>query len=111
VTRADVVRFIEEIFKVKVTEQSANNYMTQLGFSFRTVRTKAKGYLVDSERQVEMLVEWTKQHRKAGHFKDTLVSFDFTYTSAKSTPERSFSLKAAPNLARLRPSLKTPTAF
>ncbi len=90
---SDYSNFCNEQFKQMLSKQTASRYLAEDGFSYRTMQSKAKGFMVDIQSQRHQLWDWIQTQRKKGIFdvhRNRLASIDFTFTGHRTERSSSF---------------------
>jgi transposase len=65
---ADYSAFCKKHFNKPLSKQTALRYLHEDGFSYRTLKRRAKGFSIDVESQRRMAWQWVQKHRAAGLF-------------------------------------------
>lgn len=73
-------RFCNESLGVGMSNSSARNYLTNLGFASKVAGTKTIGFTVDVDSLVEMMCHWVEERRGDGDLDELVASVDFTFT-------------------------------
>lgn len=85
--------FGETHFGVRISLSTAFNLLHESGFSSRKMKKRGRGFTIDSEQCVALMLEWHATMRKAGLFalpRSHVHCIDFTYTSQRTSADRSF---------------------
>lgn len=82
--------FCKTSFGVTISTQSAHNYLTNAGFSYKVASSKARGYQVDVDTLVRTMFDWVCERRRDGDLTKLLVSLDFTYTGHRTNRRSGF---------------------
>jgi len=93
VHRLDYSNFCNEQFGLTLSKQTVSRYLAEDGFSYRTMQSKAKGFIVDVLSQRHQLWDWVQTQRKEGIFdvhRSLLASIDFTFTGHRTERCSSF---------------------
>ncbi len=89
----DYSNFCNEQFEQMLSKQTVSRYLAEDGFSYRTMQSKAKGFMVDIQSQRRQLWDWVQAQRKEGTFdvhRSLLASIDFTFTGHRTERNSSF---------------------
>jgi transposase len=89
---SDYAHFCNKQFKHLLSKQTISRYLEEDGFSYRTMQSKAKGFIIDIQAQRRQLWDWIEHQRQEGLFntnRSHLASIDFTFTGHRT--ERNFS--------------------
>ena len=89
----DYSNFCNEQFEQMLSKQTVSRYLAGDGFSYRTMQSKAKGFMVDIQSQRRQLWDWVQAQRKEGTFdvhRSLLASIDFTFTGHRTERNSSF---------------------
>ena len=89
VSLSSFAAFCKTSLGVTLSRQSAHNYLTNAGFSYKVASSKTRGYGVDAETLARTMLDWVHERRRDGDLTTLLVSLDFTYTGHR-TDRRSF---------------------
>jgi len=90
---SDYSNFCNEQFGRMLSKQTVSRYLAEDGFSYRTMQSKAKGFMVDILSQRHQLWNWVQAQRKKGIFevhRSLLASIDFTFTGHRTERSSSF---------------------
>lgn len=90
---SDYSNFCNEQFEQMLSKQTVSRYLAEDGFSYRTMQSKAKGFMVDIQSQRRQLWDWVQTQRKEGIFdvhRSLLASIDFTFTGHRTEKSSSF---------------------
>jgi transposase len=90
---SDYSNFCNEQFEQMLSKQTISRYLAEDGFSYRTMQSKAKGFMVDIQSQRRQLWDWVHTQRKEGIFdvhRSLLASIDFTFTGHRTERSSSF---------------------
>jgi transposase len=90
---ADYCRFASTRLGRQLSDRTASNYLADDGFSYRVSQSKAKGFVVDVEKQRTQLLQWVQAQRRDDVFdapRDRLASIDFTFTGHRTERRSSF---------------------
>jgi len=82
VHRLDYSNFCNEQFGLTLSKQTVSRYLAEDGFSYRTMQSKAKGFIVDVRSQRHQLWDWVQTLCHEGIFdvhRSLLASIDFTF--------------------------------
>jgi len=82
--------FCRTSFGVTLSTQSAHNYLTTGGFSYKVASSKARGYKVDVDTLVLTLFDWVRERGRDGDLTKWFVSLDFTYTGHRTDRRSGF---------------------
>jgi len=94
VHRFDYSNFCDAQFGQSLSKQTVSRYLEEDGFSYRTMQSKSKGFMVDILSQRHQLWDWVQTQRKNGLFdvhRSLLASIDFTFTGHRTERNSSFS--------------------
>jgi|GEM_PF-1891702 len=93
VHRSDYRAFCDEQFRQSLSEATVSRYLEEDGFSYRTMQSKAKGFVVDVESLRRQHWDWVQMQRKEKLFdvpRSLLASADFTFTGHRTERRSSF---------------------
>ena len=76
---------------VGMSNSSARNYLTNLGFACKVAQTNTIGFSVDVDALVEMMCEWVEERRSDGDLDELVASVDFTFTGHRTDRLSSYS--------------------
>ena len=82
--------FCKTSFGVTLSKQSAHNYLTSAGFTYKVASSKTRGYTIDVDTLALMMFNWARQRRREGDLTKLLVSLDFTYTGHRTDRRSGF---------------------
>lgn len=82
--------FCKTSFGVTLSKQSAHNYLTSAGFTYKVASSKTRGYTVDVDTLELMMFNWVRERRRNGDLTKLLVSLDFTYTGHRTDRRSGF---------------------
>lgn len=91
---SDYSHFCNKQFGQPLSKQTVSRYLAEDGFSYRTMQSTAKGFMLDILSQRHQLWDWVQTQRKAGIFevhRSLLASIDFTFTGHRTERGSSFS--------------------
>ena len=91
---SDYCHFCNKQFGQPLSKQTVSRYLAEDGFSYRTMQSTAKGFMLDILSQRHQLWDWVQTQRKAGIFevhRSLLASIDFTFTGHRTERGSSFS--------------------
>jgi len=90
---ADGVAFLAEQLEKKVSKQTVNTTLRNLGFSYRKCKTNNGGYRLSKKQQQFLIIDWLNKRTDDGFFntrRNMVGSMDFTFTSHKTHSRHSF---------------------
>ena len=82
--------FCKTSFGVTLSKQSAHNYLTSAGFTYKVASSKTRGYTIDVDTLALMMFNWAHERRREGDLTKLLVSLDFTYTGHRTDRRSGF---------------------
>lgn len=82
--------FCKTSFGVTLSTQSAHNYLTTAGFTYKVASSKTRGYTIDVDTLALMMFNWVHERRRDGDLTKLLVSLDFTYTGHRTDRRSGF---------------------
>ena len=82
--------FCKTSFGVALSTQSAHNYLTSAGFTYKVASSKTRGYTIDVDTLALMMFNWAHERRRDGDLTKLLVSLDFTYTGHRTDRRSGF---------------------
>ena len=84
VNLSDYTGAVAYIFRKDISAPTAQRYLAQDGFAFKTLKMKKSGYTLDHDSMADILWGFVDSCRQSGYFKrwrSKICSIDFTYTS------------------------------
>lgn len=92
----DYADFVETQLDSHVSADTASCYLREDGFSYRTVRGTAKGFVLDAIAQRGLLWQWVRAQRSARLFATPhhlLASIDFAFTGHRTERSATFATR------------------